>query len=86
MARQIQMPDPNNPFAGLPQINPNQIMAEQVGRLAVGMDMLVGLLSEHWGYELKEQKDEHGNTLLRWRPKGSEAASSEAEEPPSSEA
>ena len=64
----------------------NAQMGMDIQRLAVGMDMLVGLLSEKWGYELKESKDANGNTLLRWRPKGTEATEGEGEKFTDSEA
>ena len=69
--------------------NPDTIpmqQAENIQRIAVGIDMLVGLLAEHWGYELKETQDEYGNTLLRWRPKGAKATNGESETPTGSEA
>ena len=69
-----------------PQMHANIQMGMDIQRLAVGMDMLVGLLSEKWGYELKESKDANGNTLLRWRPKGTEATEGEGEKPTDSEA
>lgn len=85
MADTIQFPDPHHPFAGIPQINPNQIIAQNTERIAIGLDMLVGLLSEKWDYELKEEKV-NGNTVLRWRPRGAEAPESESKEPSDSQA
>ena len=60
--------------------NSNQFqsqMSADILRIAVGIDMLVGLLSEKWGYELKEVNDEHGNTIFRWRAKDTEATEGE---------
>lgn len=72
------------------QFQPNVQINAQAGmdiqRLAIGMDMLVGLLSEYLGYELKETSDGNGNTILRWRPKGAETTEGSSEAPTSSEA
>ena len=82
MAQMLTLDD----FGTIPQMQANVQMGMDIQRLAIGMDMLVGLLAEHWGYELKETKDEHGNTLLRWRPKGAEATDGESEASTGSEA
>ena len=80
MAEILQMPDPNNHFAGIPQINPNMIIAQNTERIAIGLDMLVGILAEKWEMDLKEAKDDHGNTVLRWRPRNTEETESEGKE------
>lgn len=82
----IQFPDPNNPFAGIPQVNPNMVIAQNTERIAIGLDMLVGILAEKWEMDLKEAKDEHGNTVLRWRPRGTETTEGKGQESPNSEA
>lgn len=60
-------------FAGFQPSIQEQIlttMAQDTQRIAVGLDMLVGLLAEVHGYELKEvSKDEQGNTMVKWMPK-----------------
>ena len=82
----IQFPDPNNPFASIPQVNPNMVIAQNTERIAIGLDMLVGILAEKWEMDLKEAKDEHGNTVLRWRPRGTETTEGKGQESPNSEA
>ena len=86
MANQIQFPDmndPNNPFRTIPQMNPQMMIAQNTERIAIGLDMLVGILAEHWGYDLKEEKL-NGNPVLRWRPRGTEETESESKEPSNS--
>lgn len=81
----LHIPDQKNPFMGIPPINPNNEIAQNTERIAIGLDMLVGLLSEHWGYELKEEKL-NGNTVLRWRPINSKETEGETKESTDSEA
>lgn len=85
MADQIQFPDHLKGIPGMPQINPQMMIAQNTERIAVGLDLLVGILSEEWGYDLKEEKL-NGNTVLRWRRRGAEAPESESEESPDSQA
>lgn len=73
-------------FGQNPHAQANLQMGMDIQRIAVGLDMLVGLLSEYLGYDLKETKDEHGNIVLRWRPRGAEAPESEGEESADSQA
>ena len=80
MAEMLQMPDPKNPFAGIPQVNPNMVIAQNTERIAIGLDMLVGILAEKWEMDLKEAKDDHGNTVLRWRPRGAETTDDKTQE------
>lgn len=82
----LQMPDPKNPFAGIPQVNPQMVIAQNTERIAIGLDMLVGILAEKWEMDLKEAKDERGNTVLRWRPRGTQETDSEGKKPTDSEA
>jgi hypothetical protein len=76
----------NDPFNVIPQMNSQMMIAQNTERIAVGLDMLVGLLSEVYEYDLKEVKDENGKSLLRWRPRGTEATESESEESSDSQA
>ena len=67
------------------QPNPNQEIARHLERIAIGLDMLVGLLAEQNNMELEEVKHD-GVTLLRWRPCGAEEAEGQGEESSDSEA
>ncbi len=73
-----------------PMINPNMQLQAQMSadiqRIAIGIDMLVGLLATIHDLDLKEDKDEHGNTVLRWRARNAEGTQSESEESSDSKA
>ena len=86
MADRLHMPDPNNPFAGIPQINSNSVIAQNTERIAIGLDMLVGILAEKWEMELTEVKDERGNPVLRWRPRSAKEAQGKGKESTDSKA
>lgn len=65
---------------------PNLQMAADIQRIAIGLDMLVGLFSEKFEMELTEVKDEQGNTVLRWRPRGAEETQGKSEKSTDSKA
>lgn len=73
-----------------PMINPNMQLQAQMSadiqRIAIGIDMLVGLLATIHDLDLKEDKDEHGNTVLRWRARNAEGTQSKSEESSDSKA
>ena len=86
MAEMLHIPDPNNPFSSIPKADPRGLIAQNTERIAVGLDVLIGLLAEKWDMDLKEVKDEHGNAVLRWRPRSTETTEGETEEPTDSKA
>jgi len=73
-------------FNTAPQRQAQMQYYADVQRIAIGMDMLVGLLAEKWQMSLQEEKDADGNVVLRWRPINPETTQSEGKEPTDSEA
>lgn len=73
-------------FGATPQRQAQMQYYADIQRIAIGIDMLVGLLAEKWQMALQEEKDAEGNVVLRWRAVSTETTESESEEPSNSEA